>query len=68
MNEESLLTAIAGSTFVVHVASPVFFSSDAEKLITPAVNGTNFVMKACKAAGVQRCVITSSLASVQNPA
>jgi dihydroflavonol-4-reductase len=35
-------------------------------LIPPAVNGTTYVMKACQAAGVRRCVITSSLASVQN--
>jgi len=26
MNEESMVSAIAGSTFVVHVASPFFFS------------------------------------------
>jgi len=66
MNEESLVTAIAGSTYVVHVASPFFMGKDEEALITPAVNGTNYVMIACKAAGVRRCVITSSVASVQS--
>lgn len=50
------------------MASPFFFSSDADALITPAVNGTNFVMKACQAAGVRRCVVTSSCASIMNTA
>ena len=68
MNEESLIAAIQGSTYVVHMASPFFFSSDESVLIPPAVNGTTAVMKACKQAGVRRCVITSSLASVMNMA
>ncbi len=68
LNEESLIAAMAGSTYVCHVASPFFFSDDAESLITPALKGTEYVMNACKLAGVKRCVITSSLASVQNPA
>ena len=68
MDEQSMMNAIAGSTYVVHVASPFFSSSDADALITPAVNGTNFCMKACQAAGVRRCVITSSVASVMNVA
>ena len=68
MDEQSLATAIAGSHYVVHLASPFFSSTDESQLITPAVNGTNYVMKACLAAGVRRCVITSSCASVQNPA
>jgi len=64
MDEQSLLTAIAGSTYVVHVASPFFDGSDPDKLITPAVNGTKYVMKACQATGVRRCVITSSCDSI----
>ncbi len=67
MNEQSLLNAIAGSTYVVHLASPFFMSSEADELITPAVNGTKYVMEACKASGVRRLVITSSVASIMNP-
>lgn len=60
MNEDSLISAIAGSTYVVHIASPFFFSSDESVLLPPAINGTLAVMKACKAANVRRCVVTSS--------
>jgi len=48
MNEASLITAIQGSTFVVHLASPFFSSSDESVLIPPAINGTLAVMKACQ--------------------
>ena len=48
MDEASLVTAIQGSTYVVHMASPFFFSSDESVLIPPAVNGTTAVMKACQ--------------------
>jgi len=68
MNEKSLVAAIKGSTFVVHMASPFFFSKDESLLVTPAVNGTKAVMEACKNAGVRRCVITSSIASIFNMA
>ena len=64
MDEQSLITAIAGSHYVIHLASPFFFGSDESKLVTPAVNGTTYVMNACKAAGVRRCVITSSVVAV----
>jgi len=63
MNEQSLVTAIAGSTYVVHIASPVLLGVDESQIVTPAVNGTMAVMKGCLAAGVRRCVITSSLAA-----
>jgi len=65
LNEQSMIDALAGSTYVVHVASPFFMSDDPEKLITPAVNGTIAAMKGCQAAGVRRCVITSSCAAIQ---
>lgn len=64
LQEDSLIAAVAGSTYMVHVASPFFMSDDPEQLITPAVNGTLAAMKACHAARVKRCVITSSIASV----
>lgn len=47
MNAQSLDDAIAGSTYVVHVASPFFFGNDESELITPAVNGTLTVVRAC---------------------
>ena len=68
LNEESLIAAMAGATYVCHVASPFFMSDDAEQLITPALKGTEYVMNACKQAGVKRCVITSSIASVSSVA
>ena len=64
MNEESLMKAIQGSTYVVHLASPFTFSAEEKDLVPPAVNGTTYVMKACQAAGVKRCVITSSVAAI----
>ena len=58
------MDAIRGSTYVVHMASPFGFSGGVEGLITPAVNGTMAAMKACQAAGVKRCVVTSSCAAI----
>ena len=62
-NDQSLQEAIAGSTYVVHVASPFFYGSDESQLITPAVEGTLSVMRACKENNVRRCVVTSSIAA-----
>jgi len=58
------MDAIAGSTYVVHVASPFFYGDDEEALVKPAVEGTMSVLKACKAHKVKRCVVTSSCLSV----
>lgn len=65
-NEQSMIDAIAGSTYVVHMASPFFFGANANEdtMVKPAVEGTLAAMKACKAAGVRRCVVTSSCAAV----
>ena len=63
-NDESLVKAVQSSTFVLHVASPFFFGNSEAELVTPAVEGTKSIMRACQAAGVRRCVITSSIASV----
>lgn len=48
MDEASLINAIQGSTYVVHLASPFFISSDESVLVPPAINGTLAVMKACQ--------------------
>lgn len=49
---------------MVHTASPFYFPENDEDVIKPAVEGTIGVLKACSAAGVKRCVITSSVAAV----
>ena len=63
LNPESIMNAIAGSTFVIHVASPYIISEpkDPQTIITPAVEGTLSVLRACRAAGVRRVSITSAL-------
>ena len=48
-NEESLVNAVSGSTYVVHVASAVTGVTGGENgYVHPAVNGTMSVVKACK--------------------
>ena len=67
LNEDSLIAGIAGSTYVVHTASPVKVSGavkDEDVLLKPAVNGTLAVMKGCQAAKVKRVVITSSTSTI----
>ena len=59
--------AVAGCTFVQHVASPFppEVPKDENELIRPAVDGALRVLKACAAAGtVKRVVMTSSVAAV----
>ena len=68
MDEASIASACAGATYVVHTASPFFFSSDEDQLVKPAVAGTLAAMKACSQHGVKRCVVTSSVAAVTYPA
>ena len=68
LNADSISAAIAGSTYVVHVASPFYFPENDDDVIKPAVDGTMAVMHACKASGVKRCVITSSIAAIFAPA
>ncbi len=58
--------AVAGCTYVLHVASP--FPATAPKhedeLIIPAREGALRVLRASKAAGVRRVVLTSSFAAI----
>lgn len=59
--------AVAGCTFVEHVASPfpAVEPSDENELIRPAVDGTLRVLRAAAASGsVRRVVITSSVAAI----
>lgn len=67
LKDESIKTALAGSTFVVHTASPFVLENptDEQELIKPAVGGTTAVLNACRDHKVTRCVITSSIAAIR---
>ena len=58
--------AVAGCDFVLHVASPFPFAAPKHEddLIRPARDGALRVLKAARAAGVKRVVLTSSFAAV----
>ena len=58
--------AVAGVDTVLHVASPIpaNLPRDPEELIRPARDGAVRVLKAAKAAGVPRVVMTSSVAAI----
>jgi dihydroflavonol-4-reductase len=60
--------AFENVTALVHTASPFPLSQpgDPAVLIRPAVEGTERVLKAASAAGVERVVLTSSIAAVIN--
>lgn len=58
--------AMAGCSLVAHVASPVPFGvpKSADELIVPARDGALRALRAAKAAGVKRFVMTSSVAAI----
>jgi dihydroflavonol-4-reductase len=58
--------AMAGCSHVAHVASPfpLDVPKDADELIIPARDGALRALKAAKAAGVKRFVLTSSMAAI----
>ncbi len=56
--------AMAGCSGVLHVASPLTATRDAEAVIRPAVDGTRRVLRAARDAGVRRVVYTSSCGAV----
>jgi dihydroflavonol-4-reductase len=58
--------AMAGCTVVAHVASPLptGIPKDANELIVPARDGALRALRAAKAAGVTRFVMTSSVAAI----
>jgi nucleoside-diphosphate-sugar epimerase len=59
-------TATAGCRYVQHVASPFVLAQprDRSELIRPAVEGTRRAVTAALAAGVERVVVTSSVAAI----
>ncbi len=62
--------AMVGISAVIHTASPfpIAQPKDENDLIRPAVQGTERVLRAAKAAGVTRVVLTSSVVAVLNEA
>ncbi len=58
--------AMAGCDFVAHVASPLpaGIPKNADELIVPARDGALRALRAAKAAGVKRFVMTSSVAAI----
>jgi dihydroflavonol-4-reductase len=58
--------AAEGCTYIIHPASPTpgHNATTEEEFVTPAVNGVLFVLRAAKAAGVKRVVLTSAFGAV----
>ena len=68
MSDDGWEEAVAGCEFVLHVASPFppAQPKDPDELIVPAREGTLRVLRASLRAGVERIVVTSSVAAVRN--
>ncbi|MBA3948032.1 MAG: aldehyde reductase [Herpetosiphonaceae bacterium] len=66
MSDEGWTEAIANCDFVLHVASPFPLSAPKHEddLIIPAREGTLRVLRAARAAGVKRVVLTSSFVAI----
>lgn len=58
--------AATGATVLMHTASPfpIAQPKDADDLIRPAVEGTLRVLRAAKAAGIRRAIVTSSSVAI----
>lgn len=69
LNEESIINACEGCTYVCHVASPVPTENvkDEMTVITPAVTGTLAVMKGAQKHKVKRVVYCGSIAAIFTP-
>lgn len=66
MSDAGWEAATSGCEFVQHVASPLpaVLPKDESELIKPARDGALRVLRASRAAGVKRAVMTSSLAAI----
>jgi nucleoside-diphosphate-sugar epimerase len=66
MKDDNWDEAVKGCTYVLHVASPIFFAlpKDENEIIRPAVEGTIRVLKAARNAGVKRVVVTSNFGAI----
>jgi nucleoside-diphosphate-sugar epimerase len=67
LGDEGWSEAVRGCDYVLHVASPFppVQPKDPDELIVPAREGTLRVLKAALDAGVERVVVTSSVAAVR---
>ena len=66
-NDESMTSAMEGTHYIVHTASPVpgiEGGAKEEEVMGPAVQGTMSALKAARANKVKRIVITSSIAAI----
>ena len=65
-SDEGWAEAVAGCDYVLHVASPFppAQPKDPDELIVPAREGTLRVLRAALDAGVERIVVTSSVAAI----
>ena len=66
MDDAGWFDAMAGVRYLQHVASPFVTEMPADKmeLIRPAVEGTRRALEAAFASGVERVVLTSSMAAI----
>ncbi|AEV98076.1 epimerase [Niastella koreensis] len=64
--ENGWMEAAKGCTYVIHPASPTpnVAAKHEDEFIIPAVNGVLFVLRAAKAAGVKRVVLTSAFGAI----
>ena len=56
--------AVAGCTYVLHVASPMIATRRPDEVIRPAVEGVHRVLRAARDGGVRRVVYTSSCGAI----
>ncbi len=66
--DDGWIEALQGADALLHAASPFPLGSpkDPEELIRPAVDGTLRALRAAKATGVRRVVVTSSSVAIYN--
>jgi dihydroflavonol-4-reductase len=66
MDDRGWQEAMEGCSYLQHIASPFVISmpKDKAELIRPAVEGTQRALKTALKAGIQRIVMTSSLAAI----
>jgi dihydroflavonol-4-reductase len=66
LSDKGWEAAVAGCRYVQHVASPFVLEQpkDRNELIRPAVEGTRRALNAALAAGIERIVLTSSIAAI----
>ena len=69
LQDEGWDAAVAGCTYVLHVASPFPIKNpkEADEVIRPAREGAVRVLKAAGKAGVKRVVLTSSVVAITLP-